>query len=340
VKKDDRPFFAYLAYTAPHDPLHVPDSWLDKYSGAYDAGYDEISKRRYQRMIDLGIIPKTASQFKRPDFIPAWNDLTPEQKKVSARAMEIYASMIENIDHHIGRLISTLKTQGLYENTVVIFFSDNGANGATIAQYPATNQAWVERNSDNRFNNLGRRGSRIGVGAGWALASMTPFRMFKGFISEGGVRSPLIVAGPGVARAGQISGEIAHVRDIMPTVLDIAGITQPKTYGGHAVLPIQGRSMRAYIADRADSVRQPGDFIGFELFGWRGVRKNDWKATWISRPFGVSEWELFNIANDPGETKDLSHEKPEKVIELRELWEQYASEVGVVLPEQALFNTP
>lgn len=288
-------------------------------------------------MIDLGIVPKTASPFKRPGFIPAWSDLTPAQKKISARSMEIYASMIENIDHHIGRLLSTLKTLGLDDNTVVIFFSDNGANGATMAQYPQTNEAWVERNSDNSYDN---RGSRIGVGAGWALASMTPFRMFKGFISEGGIRSPLIVAGPGVARAGQISGEIAHVRDIMPTVLQLAGVKHPEKYKGRAVLPMQGRSMTDFLAGKASTVHGSKDVFGFELFGWRGVRVGDWKATWISRPFGVSEWELFNLAEDPGETRDLSDQKPDKVVELREQWERYASEVGVVLPEQPLFNAP
>lgn len=340
AKKDDRPFFAYLAYTAPHDPLHVPDEWLDKYSGVYDDGYDALSEKRLERMIDLGIVPKATKPSGRPDFIPAWSDLTADQKKRSARAMEIYAAMVENIDHHIGRLFANLSELGLDENTIVIFFSDNGANGATMAQYPQTNEAWVERNSDNRYENLGRRGSRIGTGPGWALASMTPFRLFKGFISEGGIRSPLIVAGPGVTRAGQINTSPANLRDIMPTVLQYVGVEHPDTYDGRDVLPMQGRSMVPVLAGRADTVHDPEDVFGFELLGWRGIRVGDWKATWIDKPFGVSEWELFNLSNDPGETKDLSGERPDKTVELRNLWERYASDVGVVLAEKSPLNAP
>jgi arylsulfatase len=248
--------------------------------------------------------------------------------------------MIDNIDHNLGRLFATLREQQVYENTLVIFFSDNGANGATMAQYPGTDAAWVEQNSDNRFENLGRRGSRIAVGPGWALASMAPFRLFKAFISEGGIRSPLIVAGPGVKRIGQISHPVASVSDIMPTVLEMAGVAHPNTHEGRDVLPMQGQSMTDFLNGEKESVHGPDDVFGFELFGWRGIRQGDWKATWISRPFATSEWQLFNISNDPSETRDLALDQPERLIKLRQLWHKYADEVGVILPEQSLFNAP
>jgi arylsulfatase len=164
--------------------------------------------------------------------------------------------------------------------------------------------------------------------------------MFKGFISEGGIRSPLVVAGPGVSGAGQINTSPADLRDIMPTILKYAGVEHPETYGGKDVLPMQGRSMVPVLEGRADTVHDPEDIFGFELFGWRGIRVGDWKATWIDKPFGQSEWELFDLSNDPGETEDLSGEKPDKIIELRNLWERYASDVGVVLPEKSPFNAP
>jgi arylsulfatase len=336
AKKDERPFFAYLAFTAPHDPLHVPDDWLDRYSGAYDKGYDELREQRFARMRELKIISDYVIAAPRPRFVPGWDKLTPAQRKFSARSMEIYASMIENLDHHVGRLIKMLKEKGLYENTLIVFFSDNGANGWAMDTYPQTDKKWVERNSDNRYENIGRRASRIAVGPGWALASMTPFRMFKGFISEGGIRSPMIVAGPGVKGAGRISHSVTDVRDIVPTILDIAGVKQPKKYRGQVVLPIQGKSMKSHLAGKTGSVHGQKHTIGFEFFGWRGIRAGDLKATWISKPFGKAGWELFDLATDPGETRDLSAKKPAELMRLEKLWDEYAEKVGVVLPEKLL----
>ncbi|MCK5391271.1 MAG: arylsulfatase [Deltaproteobacteria bacterium] len=339
-KKDDRPFFAYLAFTAPHDPLHVPDDWLDKYKGVYDSGYDELSKKRFAKMKKLGIIPKDTIQFQRPPFIPGWDELSPEERKASARAMELYASMIENVDYNLGRLFSVLKELKVYDNTIIIFFSDNGANGLTMADYPNTGQAWVERNSDNRYENLGKRGSRIAVGPGWALASMTPFRMFKAFISEGGIRSPLIISGPRVEYAGEISHVVADTRDVMPTVLDYANIAHPEQYKSRKVLPMQGRSMLPFLSKKAKSIHAPDKVFAFEFLGLRGIRQGDWKATWISHPFGTSEWQLYNLSQDPGETRDISQEQPDRLNKLIELWNQYAEEVGVILPEQPLLKVP
>ncbi|PHS02901.1 MAG: arylsulfatase, partial [Blastopirellula sp.] len=189
----DQPFFGYLAFTAPHDPLHAPDDWVDKYKGKYDAGYDALRQTRLKRLKELGFISQDAKAFPRLPSIKSWEEITDQQKKLESRRMEVYAAMIANIDHQIGRLFKHLKQTGQWENTLVIFLSDNGANGLYMYQYPNTDEAWVERNSDNRFENLGRQYSRMAAGPAWAQVSMTPFRMFKTFVSEGGIRSPLIM---------------------------------------------------------------------------------------------------------------------------------------------------
>jgi arylsulfatase A-like enzyme len=333
-QKNDEPFFGYLAYTAVHDPLHVPDDWLDRYKGAYDAGYEAVRKQRLARMEDSGIVPQGSTLGPWLPMVPKWDDLNSEQKKQEARRMEVYAAMVENIDHHIGRLLKYLKKTGRYDNTLIIFFSDNGANGADMHMYPDTDEAWVERNSDNQFSNWGRRGSRIAQGIGWAQASSTPFRLFKGFIAEGGIRAPLIITGPGVARGGKISDALTHVMDLAPTFLEIAGTSHPTTYQGRNVEPIRGKSLVPFLSGQSDIVRGDDEPIGFELLGWRGIRAGSWKATWISSPFGVSDWQLFNLEVDPGESRDLADENPELLQRLITQWEAYAEEVGVILPEQ------
>jgi arylsulfatase len=334
-QQDDQPFFAYLAYTAVHDPLHLPDDWLDKYEGTYDMGYDALRERRLHRMKELGIVPEETTLAPRLPMVPAWDELGPEEKKREARRMELYAAMVENVDFHVGRLVSYLKKAGRYDDTLIIFFSDNGANGAEMHMYPETDEAWIENNSDNRFQNWGRRGSRIAQGAGWAQASSTPFRLFKAFIAEGGIRSPLIIRGPGVLRSGQKVGAVMHVMDITPTLLEMAGASYPESYEGREIVHMRGTSMARFLAGEQDFVRAEDESISWELFGWRAIRMGNWKATWIAAPFGVSDWELFDLAKDPGESHDLADLHPEKLQQLVALWEAYARDVGVVLPEKA-----
>jgi arylsulfatase A-like enzyme len=335
-QKDDKPFFAYLAFTAVHDPLHLPDDWLDKYKGSYDAGYDAVRKARLERMKEMGLVPEGTDLGPWLAMVPTWADLDPEQRKMEARRMEIYAAMVENTDFHIGRLLDYLQTSGRIDNTLVIFFSDNGANGLPMHAYPGTDEAWVERNSDNRFENWGRRGSRIAEGMGWAQASVTPFRLFKGFIAEGGVRSPLIVSGPGVKGAGEIETAFSHVMDLAPTFLEIAGATYPDAFEGRKIVPQRGRSMLPVLTGKSDSVRTEYDPVGWEMMGWRALRMGQWKITWIDRPFGTSGWQLFDLASDPGETKDLHASNSEQLQRLLKMWDEYEKEVGIIYAEEGL----
>jgi arylsulfatase len=332
--KDDKPFFAYLSYTAVHDPLHLPDEWLHKYKGRYDAGWDALRTERLARMKKLGIVPKDTQLSHGLPMIPKWDSLGAEQRRVMARRFELHAGMAENMDYHLGRLIKHLKAKGVYDNTLVIFFSDNGAHPAEPHQYPGTTEEWVQRNSDNRYENMGKRGSRISIGPAWALASNTPLRHFKGTIAEGGIRTPLIVAGAGVKRAGQINSAFAHVMDIAPTLLDAAGASHPSPgrYKGREVLPFMGKSMVGYLAGKADFVRGDTEAVGWEAFARRAVRQGRWKATWLDSPFGPDDWQLFDIQMDVSERNDLADKNKEKLWELIRRWEEYADEVGVVLP--------
>jgi arylsulfatase len=335
-QKDDKPFFAYLAYTAVHDPLHLPDDWLDKYKGTYDAGYEAIREGRLQRMKEKGLVPEGTALGPWLEMVPKWDDLGQEERKLEARRMEIYAAMVENTDFHIGRLLDYLRKTGRVDNTLVIFFSDNGANGMPMHAYPDTDEAWVERNSDNRFENWGRRGSRIAEGMGWAQASVTPFRLFKGFIAEGGIRSPLIVSGPGVKGAGEIETAFTHVMDLAPTFLEIAGESYPDTFEGRNVVPQRGKSMMPVLNGTRDAVRTVDDPVGWEMMGWRALRMGQWKITWLDRPFGTSGWQLFDLASDPGETKDLHADHPGQLQRLLKRWDEYEKEVGIIYAEEGL----
>jgi arylsulfatase A-like enzyme len=335
-QEDDRPFFAYLAFTAVHDPLHLPDDWLDKYNGVYEGGWDVLREKRLQRMKRMGLVPDETELGPGLPMVKAWDDLGPEQRKMQARKMEVYASMVENTDFHIGRVLEFLKESGRLDDTLVVFFSDNGANGAPMHTYPGTDEAWVERNSDNRFENWGRRGSRIAQGPGWAQASVTPFRLFKGFIAEGGIRSPLIMSGPGVRGAGEKLTAVAHVMDLAPTFLEIAGTSYPDTFEGRKIAPLRGRSLVPVVTGASEEVHSEQDPIGWELLGWRAVRMGRWKITWIDEPFGESEWQLFDLSNDPGETTDLSAANPEQLQRLLREWNAYADEVGVIYAEKGM----
>lgn len=329
-QEDDKPFFAYLSFTAPHDPLHVPDEWLDRSNGQYNEGYNVLRTTRLARMKALGIVPEGADPGQWMAQVPEWETLPDEQKKNEIRRMEIYAAMIGNIDHHIGRVFDYLDSSGLRENTIVVFFSDNGANGFEMDSYPGTDEAWVENNSDNRFENWGKRGSRIAQGPGWAQASSTPFRLFKNFLAEGGIRSPLIISGPGFAFQGETTNSMAHVMDLAPTFLELAGAEYPATYEGKPIKQQRGTSMVPLLSSNSATVHGPDEAIGWEYNNLKAVRVGNYKATFIGEPYGPNEWQIFDLNVDPGEINDLSPQMPELKQRLIDAWNDYAISVGVV----------
>lgn len=329
-QKDDDPFFAYLAFTAPHDPLHVPDEWLNHGKGQYEDGYNALRAKRLTRMKELGIVPEETKLGPWVEGVPRWEELSSEQKKNEVRQMEIYAAIIANIDHHVGRVLKYLEDSGKNENTLVIFFSDNGANGFDMASYPGTGEAWVERNSDNRFSNWGKRGSRIAQGPGWAQASSTPFNLYKHFLAEGGIRSPLIISGPGVNFEAETVSSTAHVMDLASTFIELAGTTSPSSYNGNPVEKPIGKSMLPFLSKKSPSIYGPDEAIGWEYNDDKAIRIGNYKAKWIGKPFGAGAWEVFDLSVDPGEATDISSQQPKLKQRLIDAWNEYAKSVGVV----------
>jgi arylsulfatase len=342
---DGKPFFAYLTYTAPHGPLHLPDDWLRRYKNRYDEGWDAIRQQRLARMQELGIVDKGVNAADRLYFLPRSTALTPAVRVMQGRKMELYAGMVEYMDDQIGRVFDYLKEIGEYDNTVVIFISDNGAEGNDLRAMVAGQVGSfgflhaMNNFAEDAHNSLGRKGTYAEYGPAWAQVSMVPFRIFKGWVSEGGIRSPLIVSGPGVQGAGELNKKaILHVMDIVPTVLELAGIEHPSTYNGRKIAPVQGKSWVGMLAGRTQSPRSSDDWLGWELFNNRAIRRGDWKISWLYRPFGTEDWQLFNLADDPAEQHDLSDKFPEKKRELVALWDGYVKRNGVIIGARSPFE--
>ena len=223
-KADGKPFFTYLSYTAVHDPLHAPKEYIEKYKGKFDMGWDSLWVERLTNLKALGVVSKDVNKFSKNPQIPAWESLPQEIRDGFARDMEVYAGMLEYMDMSIGRVFNYLKQEGMYDNTLIIFMSDNGANGATASLYPGNEDGKYVSTFDNSPGNRGLKNSYIETGPGWAQASSAPFRYFKSFASEGGIKVPLIVKMPGnTTNRGQWNHGFIHVTDIMPTILEIAG---------------------------------------------------------------------------------------------------------------------
>jgi arylsulfatase len=324
-RADDRPFFAFLAYQAPHDPFQPPFEWRDHYRGRYDQGYDVTRADRIARMKEMGIIPQDSTVFPRLPAIPAWAELSEQERRTSARQMELYAGMVSHMDEQIGKLTGYLKSTGELDDTLIIFLSDNGPEGT---MFPV-GASW----DNSRFEDWGRSGTFIQYGPAWAQVSAGPLRMFKGYMSEGGIRTPLIVAGNGVANPGRISDAATHVMDVPTTILDIAGVEHPETLDGKPVAPLQGRSLLPLIGESSDSIRASTDWIGMELFGNRAVRMGDWKLLWLCEPSGIGDWQLYDLSTDPAEINDLASAHPDIRDQMAGHWDEYARANNVILPD-------
>jgi arylsulfatase A-like enzyme len=345
-RADGKPFFAYVAHQAPHDPYHLPKDWRNRHVGEYDKGWDVVRQERLKKQIELGITPAGTKLAERMWFIPDPVVLAPASRAILGKKMELYAGMVENLDHHVGRLIDHLKSIGEYENTIFIVFGDNGAEGTDlfkmIAGSPGSRDyLWAAANwSQTNPNAWGDPGSYIGYGPMWAQVSMTPFSQYKGWVAEGGVRNALILSGPAVKRpAGSINHGLMHVADFMPTLLDVAGTSYPKSIAGKELPPLAGKSWGPMLAGKVDSVRTDKDYLAWEIFGNRAVRQGDWKLRWQWKPYGTGEWELFDLKADPVERSDLAAKQPDKLKAMVALWDDYARTNRVVLPSRGPFET-
>lgn len=327
-KDKGTPFFAYLAYTAPHWPLQAPPEDIAKYQGRYDAGWQAIQAERFEKQKAMGLVSESAIL---PEIVtdwPAWETLDPETRAYEAKRMEVFAAMVDRTDQQIGVLIDYLKTSGQYDNTVIIFMSDNGSEGAALQDIEPF-VSWIPE-FDPSLDALGTAESYAFLEERWAQVGDTPFALFKGMASDGGSHVPAFITYGGFDRqAGRYDG-ILSVLDIAPTLLDLADLEEEQIDG---VYPLQGRSLVPLLNAEVETVRGDRVGIGYELFNKRYYRRGDWKVVHQHAPWGPDDWQLFNMASDPGETNDVSADYPELTAELIAAWQAHAEKNGIVLGE-------
>ncbi len=311
-----KPFFLYLAYTAPHWPLQAFPEDIEKYSSFYEAGWDSLRAARYKSMVAKGIIKPSWKLSERNEHVPAWNSLDKEKQHDYSLLMEVYAAMIDRMDQNIGRLLESLRETGDLDHTLIIFLSDNGGCHEPVHR----GKAGAVPGSADSFD---------GYEYAWANVSNTPFTWFKHWVNEGGISTPLIAWYPGMINPGRIDTTTGHIMDLMPTFIEVSGGQYPETYHGHDLLPLEGRSLLPLF--RGDNMPDPG-VLCWEHEGNRAVRKGKWKL--VSRfNFAKNEpmpWELYDIVNDRTESEDLAHIRPEKAAELQKDYSEWAGRCGVV----------
>ena len=301
----EKPFFQYIAFNAPHYPLQAKKEDVMKYKGRYSIGWDELRKRRYAKQLKLGLIDPKFKLSDRPDYIPEWSKLTEDEREWEEARMEVFAAMVDSVDQNIGRLIKHLKDKGVYENTLIMLCSDNGA-------------CPFERTKGKEFDPWDSRSYWL-YDVGWAHAGNTPFRWYKQNQHEGGISSPLIAHWPKglTADKGSISHQPGHLIDLLATCIDASESTYPEKFNGRKTTPIQGRSLLPIFQGQE---REPHEYLYFQFSNNRAIRKGDWKA--VSARGG--RWELFNITEDRSELNDLASAKPGKLKEMIDLWHEVA----------------
>ena len=336
----EKPFFLYLAFGATHAPIQVPNRYIEKYKGAFDEGWDAVRERRYRRQLELGIIPSGTKLPPRNPGDPAWSDLSQVERRVYARFMEAYAGFTEHTDDQIGRLLAFLKANDQFDNTLVVLISDNG--GAPEAGVKGNfarsygDRTTVEEMYE-RLDELGGPGTQPLYPRPWAMASSAPFKYYKLWPFNGGVRTPMIVSWPARIRRTGVREQFVDVIDITPTVLDHLGIKAPQVFNGVCQMPLHGKSLRAVFNDPAAPA--PRDTQFFELWGSRGIYHKGWKAVAFHTPgtdFEADHWELYHVEVDFTETDDLASRHPEKLRELRDLWWAEADKYGALPQLEAI----
>lgn len=321
------PFFAYLSFQAVHIPVQAPAEITARYAGRFDAGWEVLRRERWQRAREMGLVPADAPFAPAPATLRSWSSLDDDERRIYAKSMAVYAAMIEALDHHLGRLLTWLAERGKLDDTLVIVTSDNGPEPSDPVHAPGMN-IWMALNGYSwDLETLGERGSLAFIGPEWAAAVSSPGSLFKFYTTEGGIRVPLVVAGPGVP-SGLRVGTPTFVTDLTPTILELTGVAAD---GG---VPITGRSLGPVLrgdAERAHPVDAP---VGIEISGNAALFKGDLKLVRNLPPWGDGAWHLYDVARDPGETTDLAALHPERAAELRRDYDAYVEEMGVLpMPE-------
>jgi len=334
-KTPERPFFLYLTYTAPHFPLHAHAEDIARYKVTYKDGWDRLRADRHKRMIDLGLIAKdtplsprspyeTRRDFARTGDNPAWDSLDADRRADLARRMAVYAAMVDRMDRNVGRVIDDLKKNGQLDDTLILFLSDNGAcaewdpHGFDVNSGPR-NVLHAAADLDK----MGQPGTYHSYGSGWANACNTPFRLYKHYCHEGGIRTPLIAHWPkGIADKGKFRTQPGHMIDVMATLVDVSGATYPTKRGDHAVAPMEGTSLLPAFADKPLARER----LAWEHEGNAAIRVGDWKLVRRHN----QPWELYDLASDPVELTDLAGKQAERVKDLAGQWETWAKRTQVL----------
>ncbi|KAJ4253816.1 hypothetical protein NW762_010211 [Fusarium torreyae] len=309
--------------------------------GKYDNGPDKLRLDRLANLKALGLVPSDVEAAPPVGFEAGvkWEDLTDHERAVSARKMEVYAAMVDLLDKNIGRVVDTLEASGELDNTFILFMSDNGAEGSTLEAAPLLSSfktlgELITAHYDNSLENIGRHDSYVWYGSRWACAATAPSRGFKGWSTEGGIRCPCLIRFPPMSSAPEtISHSFTTVMDILPTILDLARVQHPGTFfrGREVVIP-RGKSWVSHLSSPSEhpTVHDDANHIhGWELFGNRAIRRGIWKAVLLAKQ-GGSNWELFNVEEDPAEQHDLAKKRPEILEEMLVHWATYVAETGLV----------
>jgi arylsulfatase/uncharacterized sulfatase len=326
------PFFAYLALQAVHIPVQAPARYSDGYRGRFDGGWEALRQARAERARRLGLLPEGAAVDGFSPDARDWDALPADERRMAARSMEVYAGMIEAADAAIGRLMQRLAARGELDNTLFVVTSDNGPEPSDPVHQRGMG-LWMRLNGYSwRLEGLGGPGSLNYVGPEWAAALAAPGRRYKFYVSEGGIRAPLIVSGPGVA-AGRRIGGLTFVTDVTPTLADFAG-ARP-TPGAPAM---DGMSLRPLLEGGAEPVRGPDSPLGIEVSGNAALYRGDYKIVRDMPPLGDGRWRLYDIVRDPGETRDLSTADPGRLKAMLADYAAYEARVGVA-PLPPDYNT-
>ncbi len=314
--KEDKPFLLYTAFNAPHYPLQAPEKDVRKYEGVYDEGWDRLRIKRHDRQVKSGLLPAKWKLSPRPDHVPAWDSLSENERQWESDRMEVFAAMVDVLDQNVGRLVAYLKQKGVYENTIIMFCSDNGA-------------CPFERTKGRNLKPWDPK-SYWTYDASWSVLGNTPFRLYKQNQHEGGISSPLIVHWPNGLKtdAGAVTDQPGHLIDLMATFIDVAGAEYPKMVGQRKMDPLQGQSLLPIFKGEQ---REAHESLFFCFNTDRALRKGPWKL--VSAKLG--KWELYNMDDDRTELNDLSSKYPERVEEMKAEWIEMGRELGR-MPEKKL----
>jgi arylsulfatase len=319
----DQPFLLYLAFTAPHWPLHAHEEDIAKFTGRYRDGWDRLREARFARQRTLGVVPEHARLSPRDDGARAWDELSAEEQTQLDYRMAVYAAQVHRMDHNIGRVVALLRERGMLDHTLILFLSDNGGCAEPYTDLgggPFSAINTPDAAGPGSRTNQGRGSS---YGTGWANASNTPFRRYKSRLHQGGIATPLIAHWPsGLKTApGTVTHAPGYLTDVVPTVLELAGVSYPSHRDGRALTPLAGHSL---VPVFATGTRTAPETFFWEQYGNKAVRRGSWKAVQAAEDEAAGQWELYNLERDPTELENVASANPDRLAELTAAWRQWA----------------